>query len=344
MIITTGTHTPLTFKYEYNNHNNHENTVNGVVSHANIPYTVKATSNPIPLATYTANYYDNGLPKNNTVLANQYYGNMGQYWRHNFDDVLQIRGSNYTLHNANGQQQLFTALGQSPSHPTQALLALTTAEAGFNGYKWVNYKTGQQKYFDNTGKLRTLINTTNDVVTLTYTGNQLTQIANNAGNSLTLQYTSLSTNSIYATTTTSHNYPSQITADNGQVVNVEWKHNFRGQTATFHLLTRITEATTGTATTARDFAYSDSRWPASLTDIYTVTNIAANTKKLYAHFEYDTQGRAIYSSLANGAEAVTVNYVDELTRTVTNALGKDATYSFELISGVKKLKRVVVVV
>ena len=107
------------------------------------------------------------------------------------------------------------------------------------------------------------------------------------------------------------------------------------------MLTRITDATNGTATTARDFSYADNRWPASITKIHTVSNIASNTKILYAEFKYDDQGRAIYSSLANGAEAVAVEYTNNLTRTVTNTLGKDATYTFEFIDGVKKLKKVV---
>jgi hypothetical protein len=339
-IISVGTRQPITLTYFYNNGSNHEMTAAGAVGHPAAPRTIVKITDPIPRDTYTRLYTEKGLLKTQNP-HNQYYGAMEQYWRHNFDDVLQIRGTDYRIHWANGEQQAFSGLGVSKSHPTQALLALAAGEETFTGYKWVNRKTGVEKRFDSTGKLRKIVYSPDHIVTLTYTDNRLTRIANGASDSLSLGYLSLATNSLYSVTDTLQDYVSQVTASSGQSAQLEWKKSFRGQTATFHLLTRITEATTGSATAARDFAYNDSRWPASLTDIYTVTNIAANTKKLYAHFEYDTQGRAIYSSLANGAEAVTVNYVDELTRTVTNTLGKDATYSFAMVEGVKRLKKVV---
>ena len=120
-----------------------------------------------------------------------------------------------------------------------------------------------------------------------------------------------------------------------------WNHNFSGRTAIFPMLAPITEAAADTANTVRGFSDIDARGPVSIKQINTVTNTGQNTKTLYAEFSYDTQGRAIYSSLANGVEAVSVNYVDDLTVTVTNVLGKDATYTFALIDGVKKLKKVV---
>ena len=339
-VITAGTRDPLSFKLYYNNHTNNEKTAAGIVAHQAVPSTVLSTSTPIPPNNFAANYNQKGLLKS-TVLANQYYGGIEQYWRHNYDDVLQIRGDAYQLHLANGQVRDFDGLGQSKTHPIESLLALNVNEESFTGYKWVNHKTGNERRFDNTGKLRKIITAASESTTLMYTNEQLTRIENQYGEYLTFEYTAFNTNSIYSSDDTTHALPTKVTGSNGRSASLEWNANFRGQTATFHMLTRITDATNGTATTARDFSYADNRWPASITKIHTVSNIASNTKILYAEFKYDDQGRAIYSSLANGAEAVTVDYTNDLTRTVTNALGKDATYTFEFIDGVKKLKKVV---
>lgn len=345
-IITVGAKYPITLTYYYNNHNNHEKTAAGIVANRHITHQVISTSTPISTTEYSANYNNKGLLKS-AALNDQYYGYIEQYWRHSFDDVLQIRGDYYQLHLANGQTKTFQGLGASASHKDEALIALTAGEDNFTGFKWVNYKTGKEKRFDNTGRLRKVINGPAQITTLAYdTNGQLETISNSYGDSLTLTYTPQAADSIYAHSSNQTHYPTSITASNNQQVDLGWDHNFRGQTQTFHLLTRITEPyTTETSdaapTTARDFAYGDSRWPASLTQIDTVKNIAANEKVTYATFQYDDQGRAIYSSLAGGADATTVNYVDELTRTVTNALGKDATYTFAMIDGVKRLKKVV---
>lgn len=55
---------------------------------------------------------------------------------------------------------------------------------------------------------------------------------------------------------------------------------------------------------------------------------------------YDTQGRAIMSELADGAERVEVSYNADGTTTLTNALGKRTTFHFQTIHGVKKIVHV----
>ncbi len=55
---------------------------------------------------------------------------------------------------------------------------------------------------------------------------------------------------------------------------------------------------------------------------------------------YDDQGRAIMSELADGAERVEVSYNADGTTTLTNALGKKTTFTFEIIHGVKKIVHV----
>nr|WP_303902818.1 RHS repeat-associated core domain-containing protein [Thiohalomonas denitrificans] len=55
---------------------------------------------------------------------------------------------------------------------------------------------------------------------------------------------------------------------------------------------------------------------------------------------YDTQGRAVMSELAGGAERVEVSYNEDGTTTLTNALGKRTTFHFETLHGVRKIVHV----
>ncbi|WP_162962573.1 RHS repeat domain-containing protein, partial [Pseudomonas aeruginosa] len=49
------------------------------------------------------------------------------------------------------------------------------------------------------------------------------------------------------------------------------------------------------------------------------------------------QGRAISSEHANGAEKVSLAYNDDGSTTVTNEYGKQATYRFQVIQGIKRI-------
>ena len=224
-VITAGTRDPLSFKLYYNNHTNNEKTAAGIVAHQAVPSTVLSTSTPIPPNNFAANYNQKGLLKS-TVLANQYYGGIEQYWRHNYDDVLQIRGGVYQLHLANGQVRDFDGLGQSKTHPVESLLALNVNEESFTGYKWVNHKTGNEKRFDNTGKLRKIITAASESTTLMYTNEQLTRIENQYGEYLAFEYTAFNTNSIYSTDDTTHALPTKVTGSNGRSASLGWNANF----------------------------------------------------------------------------------------------------------------------
>ncbi|MCO3387669.1 RHS repeat protein, partial [Pseudomonas aeruginosa] len=57
----------------------------------------------------------------------------------------------------------------------------------------------------------------------------------------------------------------------------------------------------------------------------------------YATWTYDDQGRAISSEHANGAEKVSLAYNDDGSTTVTNEYGKQATYRFQVIQGIKRI-------
>lgn len=84
----------------------------------------------------------------------------------------------------------------------------------------------------------------------------------------------------------------------------------------------------------RIFHYEDSLNPRKLTGITDERGVR------YATWAYDLQGRALSSEHAGGAEKVHITYNANGTSTVTNALGKKATYSFAVSQGVKHISAI----
>ncbi|HKJ88239.1 MAG TPA: DUF6531 domain-containing protein, partial [Gammaproteobacteria bacterium] len=84
---------------------------------------------------------------------------------------------------------------------------------------------------------------------------------------------------------------------------------------------------------SKKYLYGDSDRPWLITGIIDEDGHRSHT------VDYDARGRAVMSELAGGAERVDVSYNDDGTTTLTNALGKQTTYHFQTIQGVRKVVR-----
>lgn len=80
----------------------------------------------------------------------------------------------------------------------------------------------------------------------------------------------------------------------------------------------------------RAYLYENPQWPDALTGIVDERGVR------HASFGYDAQGRAVLSTLAEGAGAVRVDYYVDGSRTVTDGRGAARRYGFELIQGVPR--------
>lgn len=87
----------------------------------------------------------------------------------------------------------------------------------------------------------------------------------------------------------------------------------------------------GASTPLRSYYYEDSRFPKYLTAIMDERRIK------YATWTYDTQGRAISSEHADGAEKVLISYNSDGSRTVTNPLGKKTIFRTANFNGIKRI-------
>jgi len=79
--------------------------------------------------------------------------------------------------------------------------------------------------------------------------------------------------------------------------------------------------------TARQYVYEDTRFPWALTGMIDEKGVR------YATWAYDTEGRAILSEHANGAERTELTYNADGTTTATGADGGRRIYHFEVIQG-----------
>ena len=84
----------------------------------------------------------------------------------------------------------------------------------------------------------------------------------------------------------------------------------------------------------RAYHYEDLRFPDALTGITDEKGIR------YVTWGYDDVGRAILSEHADGADKTLFKYNGDDTVIVTNSLGKNTTYKYELIAGAKRIAEV----
>jgi YD repeat-containing protein len=72
-----------------------------------------------------------------------------------------------------------------------------------------------------------------------------------------------------------------------------------------------------------------------------LTGITNENNERYVTWVFDAQGRAISSELAGNVDKVALAYNTDGSVTVTNPLGKQTTYVFDVIHNVKKLTQVI---
>lgn len=338
-IISIGSTSPVTLTYYYNNRTNNQLAGAAIIYRSAISRFLAATMTPLSTEEFRAGYTLDSLLKPTNPIQNLYRANWYRYWRHNYEEALQynINGTISWLR-SDGEDIIFSSAGASVVYGSYHLSPLNISEFGYAGYRIVTQQN--QKIFDDAGKLRRVIYPNGIFHDIEYNGLNIAKIKHSLGGELNFSYISNDDSLVSMQDKIFSNYPVKITDNIGRNVDLAWNKSFTGAARTYYLLTRYSYPYITSAVAARDFEYNDVAWPVSITDIYDVSNISNNTRKLYAHFAYDTLGRAISSGLANSVDAVKVDYVSDLIRVITNSLGKKATYEFSDVSGVKRLKRV----
>lgn len=333
-ILSVGSVFPIELQYLYNSHAGMERTFHGFRPGVNDTDTYIAATVP------TMNSTDIYLAEGDDFIFGrdfqQAHGNSNRYWRHTYEDFLNENGTEYTWQRSNGNDVVFHGVGRSQAYPQY------TIETQTNGWKISSTSNSLEHYFDDEGRLTQITDLrSGQSHTVTYLSNgvDIDQITHSLGGHIKFTYAS---NDIDPQNVSQHalikaQYPTSIEDHTGLTVDLEWSGTFLGRFQRYFLISSISHPYTNTPAGKREFEYANTTFPASITAIYDQENANVNSRELYATFTYDTQGRAVYSALANGVEAISVEYTSDTTRRVTNSLNKVTQYQLAASNGVTRL-------
>ncbi|MGC5802062.1 RHS repeat domain-containing protein [Ralstonia pseudosolanacearum] len=228
-------------------------------------------------------------------------------WQRSLDTSLAAESTpQVAVQRDDGSVSTFTPNGTawSASNTQDTLQPITDANGKTTGWQYTVVDTGAAETYDTSGKLQSVRDRNGRTTTLAYNAaNQLTTVTAPSGRSLAVAYDS-------------QNRVASVTAPSGAVTG--YGYNGAG----------ILSTVTHPDGTTRQYVYEDGRFPAVLTGI-----IDENGNR-YATYAYDSQARAISSTLAGGVNQYQFQYGDNYQTTITDPTGKTSVYSFLKQNGV----------
>lgn len=243
----------------------------------------------------------------------KYKGAIGPRWQHNFERQLLIDGSTALVLRADGKVLKFIESGGVWSSTMEAVATFESVTTPITGYLYTT-AGGTKELYESQGRWYSTTTSDGRVITSTYTGNHLTQIADDYGNTLVLDYNS------------SSGLLDSLTIPGGD----QYVYTYDAG-----MLKTVTAPGGGVLT----YHYENPNFPLALTGI-----TDANTNR-YATWEYDTQERVFStfhgSDNENGSHGDEADYYSFVyntdNTTVTNPWGKDTIYHYTEVAGAKKV-------
>ncbi|RWX49252.1 YD repeat-containing protein, partial [Candidatus Electrothrix communis] len=215
--------------------------------------------------------------------------------------TLQINGERVTLTSANGRTVVFADNGAGEWRNKSGKLRIITATA--SGYK-LTEPNGTVSIYDTTGKVLEQSDKNNNQLLFSYQNDQLVSVADSFGEAINFTYEDNKVSSLTTPVGTfTYGYDS-----NNNLISVQ-KPDF----------------------STKQYLYEDPK------DINNLTGIVDEEDVQTLTISYDDSDRVISSAFAGGCEQVTVEYHDDLQRTVTNSLGIPTTYQLEAINGTARV-------
>ncbi len=230
------------------------------------------------------------------------YNGLDGLWRHAYSTRLRINGFAVALVHADGRESFFTLSGTAITPSPTERGSLARQEEG-----WV-YRSANNEvfHFDSEGRL-TRRESAVERIDLSYLNDKI-QVADEFGNQLEI----------------SVRPDGQPLTLSGPLLQVTYTYDEENRLVAL-------SRTLGGQSESRQYHYEDATHPRLLTAITDERGVR------YASWSYDAQGRAISSEHAGGADRVSIDYNADGSSTVTNALGKQTTYRFQSIHGLKRI-------
>jgi len=264
----------------------------------------KAKGDPVNIATGNSFQEEADIPLSAPNLGSfsRFYNSDTGYWTHSDSDHLIIAKEAISLFLSSGQQLLFTRADSVAIPEASTLGSLVKVAQGWT----YNSSQNSSITFDESGAL--ISKTAADGTLTTYTTNGNTTVAQN------------DKGFTYSFTQDVHFQPTSLSYS-GQSVSYTY-----GQ---FNQLTDVSSTRSG-ITTTRHYGYASA---SSLK----LTSITDERGVVFASWIYDDSGRVVTSSHANGADLMSFTYNSDGSTIVTNELGRQTTYRYQLVQGIKRI-------
>ncbi|MCP8467468.1 DUF6531 domain-containing protein [Pseudomonas sp. ZM23] len=275
-----------------------------------IPDSKSCAANPINIAIGNKFQIETDYRSENSPSLNfsRTYNSLDGIWRHNFSTHLRLTNfGSLALVQPDGKESFFTITGDNIS--AQSNNSGTLLKSGSN---WI-YRSSRsgEIIFNESGRMTHWIDPTGNKYEITYSDDKVT-IQDQTGNSL-----------IY--TEDPNHQPLSMQAGSFKA-----SYTYGTEDRLINRLLSVTR-TLGGNHSLRNYHYSDSNNRNLLTGITDENGVQ------YAKWDYDSQGLAISSEHANGTERVSLSYNRDGTTTVTNEYGRNSTYQFQTINGIKQI-------
>lgn len=233
------------------------------------------------------------------LSVGRFYNSLDGLWRHSYSTHLRISSSSIALVRADGKEIFFKISGND-----FVSLGVDMGELSKRNDGWI-YKSSNNEvfYFDSQGRLAQQQSQAINIG-VTYVGD-VVQLLDSYGNKIEIQVHS------------------------GQQPALVWGAGFKITYSydEFHRLSEVSRML-GSGSEVREYHY--------LNDSKLLSGITNEKGVRYVTWEYDNQGRAISSRHGDAGE-VQVSYSIDGSSTVTNELGKQTTYLFQAIRGIKRI-------
>lgn len=311
----------IPLNWYYNNHGNFEKSGNTYVPPLVLRDDISVVSSAEPLLKYEAMYNSAYRSQAESLSGGKFLEQTNSNWRHSYQERIEKIEENLIYFKADGVDVVFTELGVSQAYPEYRLTKLMADDSGHISYQLEDSRSKTQKLFNHKGQLTRIKNSGRKDLFLSYQDDSLYEVRDVFNRWIRFSYIERPVNTENSIISASNfRFVSSVSSSWGESVDFDWSHSYVGDIQNHYLISRIISENF-----AREFHYGNAQLPASITEIYDV-DLPENHANLYAHFSYDNQGRVIVSELAGGQERIQVNYVNETTRSITNALGKTTTW------------------
>ena len=247
----------------------------------------------------------------------------GSNWRHTYARRISLNStaeiSIATVFRPNGDFFYFTAQADGSwlgdFDVTARLTRLNDAGGEPAGWEYID-SSNNVEHYDTTGKLITITNLAGQILTLGYnSSDRLVNVTDSSGRSINFAYDGM-------------DRITQMVDPSGGVYGY-----------TYGAENNLVQVTRSDQTT-RQYHYNEQQYTSSTNLQHALTGITDENGDRYAIYQYDASGRAVSSEHAGGAKRHSFSFNADGTTTVTNPLGKQTTYHFTTIEGVKRVTQV----